>query len=311
MQGELAALAASLCWAVGSHLFGRIGRTTSAPPGAMNLGKCATGLALFAATATIMHGVALPRVSGESAGWLGVSGLIGLALGDWSYFGAIVTIGVRRALLLLSTAPVWTAIGGALWLHERITPRDALAIACVLGGVALVVREETPASAAAGSAETSLAASGNKPASLKGVLFGVGAGLGQAVGSLLSKRAMSTGVSALDASLVRLAAGFVGIIVIAAATGRLAGHARALARGRTFFAIAVSASVGTFGGIWLAQYAIANSASTAIATTLLATSPVFALPIGRWVNQEIITRRAVAGTVLATAGLILLTAPHA
>jgi len=95
-------------------------------------------------------------------------------------------LGVRAALLLLSMAPVFAAVGGALWLSEPLGLRDALAIAAVLAGVALVVNEQAGAEAARG------------PLSPRARAFGVTCGLiaaiAQASGSLLSRAAMATGV---------------------------------------------------------------------------------------------------------------------
>jgi drug/metabolite transporter (DMT)-like permease len=310
MIGEAAALAAAVCWAIGSHLFGRIGRG-GVPAGAMNLGKCATATVLFAIAVTVGSGRLLPQAPSGALWLLAGSGVIGLALGDTAYFGAIVTIGVRRALLLLSTAPVYAAIGGAVFLDEVVTPRDAAAIAAVLAGVALVITDRTgaslPPSHAAPGSPTSPAPAAARPAPLTGILLGVAAGVGQATASLMSRRAMQLGVSARDASFVRMAAAMVGIFALAAMLGQVDRWTRPLRTGRTLAAVSGSAFVGTFVGIWLAQFAIGRATSTAVATTLLATSPIFALPIGHWLGGEPVGARAVAGTLVACAGLSALT----
>ena len=300
MIGELAALSASCCWAVGSHLFGRIGRSGEVAPGAMNLGKCVAALGFFAVTALVVGAVGghvLPVASPRAMGWLIASGFIGLALGDGAYFQAIVTIGVRRALLLLSTAPVFAAIGGALFLDEQLGVREWAAILLVMLGVALVVYERDVGSPDRAPHRLTLA----------GVLFGAAAGLGQATGSLMSRTAMAEGVTALDAALVRLPAGVVGILILAALSRRLVGYARALRRPAVMGAVAGSAAIGTYLGIWLSQFAIGHAQSTAVASTLLATSPIFALPLGKWLNADRITPRALGGTLVACAGLVLLT----
>ena len=301
MLGEAAALAASATWAVGSHLFSRIGKVKGATPTAMNLGKCATGTLCFALASLLLLHRVVPALTREQYVALLASGFVGLALGDGCYFGALVTLGVRRAILLLSTAPVWTAIGGAIFLDEKLSVKDSVAILAVMLGVAIVVYEQAPVTE--GDTKKSVSVS----TTVKGVLFGVGAGLGQAGGSLLSRRAMVEGVSALDAALVRLPGGFVGIAIMALLAGKLPTYVRTLSRPRLMAAIAGSAFVGTFCGIWLAQYAIGHATSTAVATTLLATSPVFALPLGRWLDHERIGPRALFGTALAVAGLTVLT----
>ena len=125
---------------------------------------------------------------------------------------------------------------------------------------------------------------------LLGVLLGVGSGAGQAAGSLISRAAMTAGASPLDTVLVRLPAALAGIVILAGVSGRLAAWTRPLARPRLLAAIAGAAFVGTYLGIWLAQLAIGKASSTAVASTLLATSPIFALPLGRWLDGERITR---------------------
>jgi drug/metabolite transporter (DMT)-like permease len=285
-----------MCWAVGSHLWGRVGRGADIPAGALNLGKCAAAALAFAVTGLVIGGRILPTLPARSLAWLSLSGVIGLTLGDSAYFGAMAILGVRRALLLLSTAPVFVAIGGALWLHEPPDQYQAAAILAVLAGVAIVVDEQ------ASSPSDDSAQPGTRRAAL-GVVLGVGSALGQAGGSLTSRLAMAGGVSALDTALVRLPAGLLGMVIVAGVSGRLVPWARSLARPRLLASIAVAALVGTYLGIWLAQLAIGRSSSTAVASTLLATSPIFALPLGRWLNAERLTRRALVGTLLACAGL--------
>ncbi|APR85706.1 Hypothetical protein A7982_11055 [Minicystis rosea] len=304
MIGEAAALGAAVCWAVGSHLFGRIGRGGDVPAGALNLGKCATAVVMFGVTGLVTSGKVMPSPPKQALPWLVASGVVGLAMGDSAYFGAMVTIGVRRALLLLSTAPVFAAIGGALFLGEALGGREIAAIAAVLAGVAVVVNEQ-PAKNADDAEKQGLAASPR--VSALGVLYGLGAGLGQAAGSLMSRFAMASGVSPLDTSIVRLIAGVLAMILIAGLTGRLVSWARMLSRPRLLAAIGSSAFVGTYCGLWLSQVAIGQASSAAVAATLLATSPIFALPLGRLLDAERITLRALGGTALAVVGLAGLT----
>jgi drug/metabolite transporter (DMT)-like permease len=303
MIGEAAALAAAVCWAVGSHLWSRVARraTLESPlaPGALNLGKCVAAGAMFAATGLVVNGRVVPSVAPRPMAWLVVSGVIGLTLGDSAYFGCMALLGVRRALLLLSTAPIFAAIGGAVFLGEPLGAPHALAILVAVAGVALVVNEGN------GSERAPVAASAARVAPL-GILYGLGAGLGQAAGSLASRAAMASGVDPLDTALVRLPAGIAGMVLLAGVSGRLVPWARSLTRPGLPGAILGAAFVGTYSGIWLAQLAIGRASSTAVASTLLATSPIFALPIARVLEGERISLRAVLGTLVACAGLAVL-----
>ena len=88
--------------------------------------------------------------------------------------------------------------------------------------------------------------------------------------------------------------------------GHLGPWVRDLGRDRAWAKVSGAALIGTVGGIWLSQLALANTASTGVATTLLATSPIFALPLAHFVGHERITGRGVAGTLLAIGGVVLL-----
>ena len=66
--------------------------------------------------------------------------------------------------------------------------------------------------------------------------------------------------------------------------------------------------VVTFGGFWLSLLAIKNL-DVATANTLIATEPVFVLPLAAVFLRQKITGRAVAGTSVAVVGIILLCLP--
>jgi drug/metabolite transporter (DMT)-like permease len=65
------------------------------------------------------------------------------------------------------------------------------------------------------------------------------------------------------------------------------------------------ALTGPFLGIWLSLVAVQNT-EVGVASTLMAVSPIFLLPIGRIVFGERIGVRSVAGTLAAIAGVGML-----
>lgn len=63
--------------------------------------------------------------------------------------------------------------------------------------------------------------------------------------------------------------------------------------------------LGTWLGIWLSQVAY-KFANVSVTTTLLATTPLFAIPLVRMVDGHRITWGAVFGATLAVAGVFLI-----
>jgi drug/metabolite transporter (DMT)-like permease len=289
--GELCAVAAAILWAIGSLLFGRLGRE-GVPPGAMNLGKLVFAGSLLAITALVLTGHVVPTDAPTSAIVLLVlSGIAGLTIGDTAYFGAIVAIGVPRAILLTLSAPVFAALGGWLWLGEQLDVRALAGMALVFFGIILVVIRRDVEGA---------------PSSTRGIVLGVIAALGQAAGSLLSRRAMQVGLDPLAAAVGRILTGGIGLYAIALLTRDAIPWTRALLTKRTWLRVGLASLVGTYCGIWLAQTALLRARSTGVATTLLATSPVFALPIAHVAGHEKLTLRAVSGVLITIAGIAVL-----
>lgn len=290
--GELCALAAAVTWAFASMLFARIGR--SVPAGAMNLGKLVLAGGLMTVTRLGLGSLAPVAAAPASAGvLLAASALLGLTIGDTAYFAAMEAIGVARAMLLLSSAPVFTALGGFLFLGERLDGRALAGIALTVSGVAVVVARPAEASAKPGAA-------------VPGVLLGLVAALGQAGGSLCSRRAMQLGIDPLAAGAGRLVLGAIGLAVLAATAGALRGWVAALVRDRAWLAVGRAALVGTYLGIWLGQTGLARSRSVGVAATLLGTSPLFALPLAHAMGLERATPRAAVGVLLGVAGVAVL-----
>ncbi len=298
--GESFALAAALCWAIGSVLFSRIGRTVS--PAAMNLMKCLTAATLLLVARVALSSSITPlHVTSTSALLLAASAVIGLTVGDTAYFEAMARIGVPRAILLLSAAPVFATIGGALLLDERVTPRTIAGIAVTLAGIGLAVTSRDERDATTDESDRP------RDELRAGVGYGLLAALCQAAGSLLSRRAMADGIDPLAAAAGRVGIGAVALIASALLFGRARQWSREIADDLAWAKIAAASVIGTFAGIWMAQIALARSASTGVATTLLATSPIFALPLAHFVGHERVRARGVLATIVAVTGVALLT----
>lgn len=290
--GELAALAAAVTWALGSILFARIGRTV--PAGAMNLGKLVVAGALMSVTRLGMGSLdRLADVPPRASGLVALSALVGLTIGDTAYFGCMEALGVSRAMLLLSTAPVFTTLGGALFLGDRPSSLAFVGIVLTVLGVGLVVFRPADPTARA------------RP-SKRGLALGLVAALGQASGSLLSRRAMHLGLDPIAAGAARLVVGAVLLLALAWLAGTARPWLAALGRERGWLRVGSAALVGSYLGIGLAQTGLARSASVGVAATLLATSPIFALPLAHVMGLERATPRAVVGALLGVAGVAVM-----
>lgn len=289
-QGELAALSAALLWALASVIYGQIGRRIS--PLGLNLSKGVIAIAMLGLTLAVW-GDAVPQISTSHTWLLMLSGVVGIGLGDTAYFETIQHLGARRALLLEALAPPITGVLALMFLDEVLPAIAWLGIVLTILGVAWVISERLP----------------NQPAGStnldRGISFGLLAALAQAVGAVLSRAALAgTNVNPLWGALLRLVAGVLVLLLWGLIRRQIRQWLKGLHSKRVLGALVLAAFVGTYLGIWLQQVGL-KYAAAGIAQTLIATSPLFVLPIAAWMG-EAISLRAVLGVLIAISGVSLL-----
>jgi len=133
---------------------------------------------------------------------MGLSGVIGLALGDFGYFGALALIGPRRGVLLMSLAPVFSSLSAFFALGEILRLWAMIGIVITLSGICVVILEREESSD-----EVPL----YRRQKTLGVLLGLGGSLGQGIGLVVSKYGMiavadspSAPLNPLSATLIRM-----------------------------------------------------------------------------------------------------------
>jgi drug/metabolite transporter (DMT)-like permease len=289
-QGEVAALSAAIIWAVASVIYTGIGRQLS--PLVLNLVKGLIAIGFILLT-LVLRGQ--PLVSGTPGTLilLGLSGVIGIGIGDTAYFQSLNDIGARRSLVLESLAPPLAAILAHVFLREYLSTRAWIGILLTIAGVTWVVLERVQDNPA-----------GRQP-NLRGIGYGMLAALCQALGAVLSRSALSgTEIDPLWSTLVRLGAGVLTLLLWVGVQRYTVQELKVLRSRRLLFTLTGTAFASTYIAIWLQQTAL-KYAPAGIAQALSATSPVFVLPIAMVMGEKV-SLRAVAGVLVTMAGIWLL-----
>jgi drug/metabolite transporter (DMT)-like permease len=138
-----------------------------------------------------------------------------------------------------------------------------------------------------------------------GVLLGVLAAFGQGTGVVLAKAGMVE-MPVVAASFLRLASAALGLFVLAAALRQFDRLGRLLRAKAMITRVVPATLLGTYLALFLMMLGIAL-APAAIAATLLSVSPIYGLFIDAVVNRQKITARGIVGTLLAVAGVAILT----
>jgi len=294
VPGELAALLTSLCFSLSSTFFSIATRRFGAM--VVNRTRLALAALFLMATHALLYGLALPvNAAPQRWFWLGLSGIVGLVLGDIFLFNAYAHIGARLTMLMMSLAPVVAALTAWLFLGEKLAWREWLGVAVTVGGIAWVVLERN-----------GQANSLKDPRYGRGILLGLGAAVGQALGMVLAKPGLAGDFPAISGNAIRMitAATAMWLLTLAQHQGRNTLQTLAT-RPRSLAFILGGMIFGPFVGVSLSLYAVQHT-NVGVASTLTALPPIFMLPIGYFVFRERFGWGAVAGTLLAIAGVALL-----
>lgn len=290
-MGELAALSTSLFWSLTSIQFTVASRLVGAQ--AVNRIRLVLAVLYLSLVHWLLYGEIFPLHAEPSRwGWLGLSGVVGLVVGDTCLFQSFVLIGPRRAMLLMTLAPVISTLVAWGWLGQVLVVAQMAAILVTVGGIAWVVSDR---------AQQGTKTDASAREYMMGVLLGVGGALGQAVGLVLAKRGLTGEYNSLSATLIRMLVATAAMWLLALAQRQLGVTGRILKEQRTMLLIAGGALTGPTLGVWLSMVAI-QLAPVGIASTLMALSPVILIPLEHWLFSERVSPRAVVGTVIALAG---------
>jgi drug/metabolite transporter (DMT)-like permease len=244
--------------------------------------------------------------------WFMLSGLFGIGLGDSAYFQALPRLGSRRTVLLVQclTAP-FAALIEWLWLGAKLNRPEIFCIGVILTGVAIAL------------------APGDhlriEPRQLRlGVLATIFSAIGAAIGAVLIRKAFAVSHAlgifpdAGTTGYQRVLGGILIPTIALVAFKWRSAHAhgglfekKTLAVSREKWRrlwpwVLANALAGQTLGVTCMQWALEQT-NAAIVTAIIATTPIFLLPMTRIIEGEKIGIRSLVGALIAVSGVIGLT----
>ncbi|HYC78517.1 MAG TPA: DMT family transporter [Planctomycetota bacterium] len=303
-----AALGAAFVWALTSPMLAEPVRRYGAT--AVNLYKSTVSAALFIAAACALLGPGAFARAADAAPWFALSGAVGLAVGDTAYFVSLARLGPTVSLILYQSSTVFGVALGMLFRGERPGAAQLAGTVAIVAGVLVATLERRGADRAGLDAD----ARARRRERAIGVLGGLTSALCQAVGLLVNSRAFDVAKeagferaaisTAPVAGALRMTAAAVGLVLVAALAGRGADAVRPLRERAGWRMTFVPTVLSAFLGIFSMQVAVANL-EVGLVSTLLATSPIFAIPAEWALSGVRPTLRKTAGAVLGAAGVAL------
>lgn len=305
MSGELLSLVVALMWTFTALLAEvaskRLGALT------LNVWRMVITLLLLGLTLWVTCGSPWPQHVPPSAwGWLLASGFMGFVFGDYCLFNSYLLIGSRFGQLFMTLASPFAALTAWALMGERMTPLALLGMVVTLSGISLSILSKDPG--------------GHRHVKLpwRGVLLGIGAGLGQGVGLVFSKMGLQAYEAALppDAAaevgemipfagtMIRILMGLVGFSLALLLTRQTSTLPRLFHDRRAAWATLGTILLGPFLGVSLSLKAVGLT-HAGVAQTLMGLTPVLILGPAHLMFGTRITRAEVLGAIIAVAGASL------
>ena len=238
--------------------------------------------------------------------WLAASAVVGYVFGDWCLFNCYLSIGARFGQLFMTLAPPMAAIAGWIILGETLTWKSMFAMGITLLGIAISILSRGEGRHV------------RLTLPLKGVLLGLGAGLGQGVGLVLSKVGMEHYATLVPAdapaamgtllpfasTMIRAIVGSLGFLLLMTLQRQTA-QLKAAFHDRVGMRYALIVTLfGPVLGVSLSLMAV-HYTSAGIASTLMALTPVFILIPYAFVYHQRISAREFLGVVVSMTGVAL------
>ena len=244
-------------------------------------------------------------------GWLFISGLVGFGIGDVALFQALPRIGSRLSMLVVHCLATPTAACVEYWwMGTRLTAVQMACVAMSLMGVAIALAPER-----------------RPPAERStfgwGLFWGLVAMLGQALGAVLSRRALiavkMSGGETLDGfsqAATRASGGiwvativYLGFLLrdrLRVRSGSKPSTRTALSRGRQAWGwVLCNTFAGPVLGVSCFQWAL-SQAPTGVVLPIVALTPLVILPLAHCMEGERTTRREILGGCVAVSGVVIL-----
>ncbi len=291
LLGELSALLTAFCWSGSSLSFSDASRRI----GSLQLNINRMILAAVFLSVTIFLAGFNYQISYSQAGYLAVSGFVGLVIGDTFLFKAYQHIGARLSMLLMALVPAISSLMAYFFLDEILSALGIIGIIVTITGVSVVVLEKKE------SAETS------KKTDAAGILFGLIGALGQASGLIFAKFAFEEGhINGFVATFVRISSAVIFMLIVGIAAGRYNNPYRVFKNDlKALRSTILGTILGPYLGITFSLIAISN-AKVGIASTIMSTVPIIMLPLVRIIYKEKLSMRAIWGAVAAVGGVAIL-----
>ena len=237
--------------------------------------------------------------------WFLASGFMGFVFGDYCLFNAYIVMGSRFGQLFMTLASPFAAIAAWFMMGETMNLLALLGMIVTLSGIGISIMGKDDAGAR------------HLKLPRKGILLGIGAGMGQGIGLVLSKQGLmhyaaeipaeATDVAAMmpfAGTQIRAIMGLIGFGATLLFLGKWRNMLRFFTDVRGAAAAMGAILLGPFFGVSLSLMAVGMT-NTGVAQTLMSLTPILILWPSRMMFGTKVSMQEVVGAVIAVTGASL------
>lgn len=305
--GELVALGTTISWSIGIFPFTEAARRLGPNPvNHFRLVLAVIFLSIICFFYLHLSFVELFKsVLPEHWLWFGLSGIVGLALGDYFSFTSFAILGPRISSIFSTLAPAAALMAGYFIIGERINFIGIIGILITIAGVIWLTLTKSAKSKMQDHQYGKIE---------KGIVYGILSALCQGVGVVFANKGFTyqqnnTDLAFFHATWLRMISATVIIYLITTVRGKLKEttipvlknqqNGNIYALGGTIFGPVIGVSLSM-----LAVSLLHNKPS--VAQTIFSLVPIVALPLAYLFYKEKITLKSIVGAFIAIAGVIIL-----
>jgi drug/metabolite transporter (DMT)-like permease len=256
-----------------------------------------SALWVIAAAVMFFSPEAAKGVTAVSVGWMAVSGILGLTIGDFFYFKALGYLGPRRTIQILTGVPIVSALGAWIFLHETLSYFAIAGISLTVGAILAINWFDKK--------EAKTAEPGGF--SYAGIGLAIVGTVCQGAAAVLMREAYISagGLNVIVAAAIRISSAGAGVVLLALLSGKIRGAVKAVPSRRAFGRLAGGTALGPVVGM-LFYVASLKFAPAGIASTMSSLSPVLIIPISAWRYKTRLNWRAMMAMAAAISGVVLI-----
>lgn len=291
--GEVASIAAALIWSVSITMYAKYGKHVDSL--LLNVNKNVVAGVCLVLTALFFQ-IPIPSSTSQLP-ILGLSGVIGIAMGDTLFFFGLMHIGANLVSALQCLAPLIASVLALIFLGENMTQLELVGMVVTVVAVTGVVLFHKVDRASGGK--------NSHKDYILGIVYSLASAVCHGIGIVMSRQALQE-IDIVYGTVARIAPAVIALAIWQHRTkSKNEPQVAIWATKKQGLLLTAAAFLGTYLGLILMSVSTKYT-KAGIGTALSSTYPVWVIPVARLMTKERSSLISIICTVFAVVGIIIM-----